>query len=139
MKITLRIAGILFVLLAASYFAFPWWIPLVAGQKLPAGFELEEMVSDYPDVSGISIKSLRVVGPVLGGRIGLSANNIQVGYKGLIRNIGSVELSIWLDAETGNSKEFTLTDLSLPVIARAVMSSTCDLGIQTSLSPSKNK
>jgi hypothetical protein len=116
MKLLLKSLLILFIVCAGIYAATPFWLSNILTRQLPPGWQLEELNSGYPGLTGIDVSLLRVEGVLGPVGMALTSSDLHFTYKGLKTDIGRLVVDIFLDApEIGASGMLTLDDLSLPV------------------------
>jgi len=106
----------LLIVFAGIYAATPLWFPYFLARQLPTGFQLEHAEINYPGVTGINIKALRVNGEALAADITLSAADVLIGYQGLRGEIDSLLLEIYVRPGAHHSQAHILDELSLPII-----------------------
>ncbi|MDX2428501.1 MAG: YdbH domain-containing protein [Xanthomonadales bacterium] len=117
MKLLLKLFLILCLVLAGIYAATPLWLPNILARQLPTGWQLEELQSGYPGLSGINAGLLRVKGTLAVADIALTSTDILFTYEGLRTDIGQVSLDIYLrTTESDPDTPPTVNDLSLPVV-----------------------
>lgn len=116
MKLLLKLFLILCVVLAGFYAATPLWLSHILARQLPPGWQLEELQSGYPGLTGISVGLLRTKGAIGPVSIALSSSDLRLTYQGLKTNIGLVSVDVFRSApQSGGPDIPTLKDLSLPV------------------------
>ncbi len=116
MKILLKLLLSLCVLVAGICAATPLWLPYVFARQLPPGWQLEELETGYPGISGINVSALKVSGNLQAAFLALTAADIHFTYQGLKTDIGSLSLDVFLQAVEGAVAEpLTLDDMSLPI------------------------
>ena len=116
MKILLKLFLILCLVLAGIYAATPLWLPKILARQLPTGWQLEELQSGYPGLTGINVDLLRVKGGLGNTGLELTSSDLRFGYQGLKTDIAQVSLDIYIGgAENRSADPLTLDDLSLPV------------------------
>jgi len=116
MKLLLKLFLILCLVLAGIYAATPLWLPNILARQLPTGWQLEELQSSYPGLTGINVGLLRVKGGFGTTGLELTSSDLRFDYQGLQTDIDRVSLEIHIsDAENESAAPLTLDDLSLPV------------------------
>lgn len=116
MKLLLKSFLVLCLVCAGIYAATPFWLSNILARQLPPGWQLEELKSGYPGLTGIDVDLLRlegVLGPV---GMALTSSDLHFTYKGLKTDIDQLVVDVFMGApEIGTSDMPTLDDLSLPV------------------------
>ena len=116
MKLLLKLCLMLCLVLAGIYAATPLWLPNILARQLPTGWQLEELQSSYPGLTGINVGLLRVKGGFGTTGLELTSSDLRFDYQGLQTDIDRVSLEIHIsDAENESAAPLTLDDLSLPV------------------------
>lgn len=116
MKLLLKLFLILCLLLAGIYAATPLWLPKILARQLPTGWQLEELQSGYPGLTGINAALVRVKGALGNTGLVLTSSDLRFDYQGLKTDIAQVSLDIYISgAENRSTDPLTLDDLSLPV------------------------
>jgi len=71
MKLLLKLLLLLVIAVAGIYAAIPLWLPDILVRQLPPGWQLEELQTGYPGISGININRLRLKREFAGGTLSL--------------------------------------------------------------------
>ncbi len=107
---------ILCLVCAGIYAAAPIWLSHILARQLPPGWQLQELQSGYPGLTGINVGLLRVEGALGPVGIALTSSDLHFTYRGLETDIGQLVVDVYMGApDIGASDIPTLDDLSLPV------------------------
>jgi hypothetical protein len=116
MKFRFKFLLFLCVVFVGIYATTPVWLAQVLGKQLPPGWQLEELDSGYPGLSGIDINLLRVKGGLQAAGVTITASDISFTYQGLKSEVASVVVDVFFHADGKSvSENPTLNDLSLPI------------------------
>ncbi|MCF6225572.1 MAG: YdbH domain-containing protein [Xanthomonadales bacterium] len=116
MKALFKWLLITLILLVGIYTAAPLWLPQVLKSQLPDGWEIEQLEIGYPGIKNIQITSLSLRGNTLVADVDLSATQVRFNYQSRKLEIGSLLIDVLLNAETGDIGDFSLEDVSLPLL-----------------------
>lgn len=117
MKFVLRVLLGLCIVMLAVYAATPLWLPGIIGKQLPDGWQLQQVRTDYPGISGINIQLLQLKGSLPEAELDVSANDIFFSYQQIQTRIGSMSVGVYLPGHPiGGTGARSLDDLSIPLI-----------------------
>ncbi|MGA9572595.1 MAG: hypothetical protein WBS20_01475, partial [Lysobacterales bacterium] len=103
MKLALKLILILLVLLAVLYAAAPLWLSYVIGGQLPPGWQLVELKSAYPRLSGIKVDSITVKGSLGFTDLTLTATDLNLVFQGLETHVDKDSVDILVKANESAS------------------------------------
>ncbi len=105
------------MVIAAIYAATPLWLPGVIGKQLPDDWQLGQLKTGYPGVSGIDIHSLQLQGRLPKAEVDISATGIRFSYQQFQSHIDAMSVDVYLlDTPAGKIDIRRLDDLSIPLI-----------------------